>query len=122
MSTRRPELGLTQHPLPPLAPPWALRLGVRLRSLLHRAIDKLVPADVLVLERVVSVAVAHAIGAVARLRIADLLAGRPATAAELAVETGVDADALHRTLRLLASQGIFALRDDGRFEPNRRSR
>jgi len=118
-----PEQGLPAEPLPPfLAPAWALKVGVRVRDFLHRAVDKLVPAEVLVFEQVTSLAVAHALGAVARLRVADALDSGPATAAELAAKLSLDADALHRTLRLLASNGIFALTADGRFAHTRRSR
>ncbi len=119
---RPSEHGLSREAQPPLLPGWALRLGVRARAFLHRAVDKLVPADVLVFERVTSLAVTHALGAVARLRIADALDDGPATAEELGAKLSLDADALHRTLRLLASVGIFELRSDGRFEHNRRSR
>jgi hypothetical protein len=114
---------LSSKPLPPLAPPWALKLWGRLRSIAHRAIDALVPAEVLVFERVTSLAVSHALGAVARLRVADALSDAPATAAELAqrLDLRVEVDALHRTLRMLASNGIFELRRDGRFVHNRRS-
>jgi hypothetical protein len=99
-----------------------LRVGTRLRTLLHRAVDRLVPAEVLVFERVTSLALCHALGAVARQRVADALDAGPKSAAELAAQLSLDADALHRTLRMLASAGIFHLRTDGRFEHNRRSR
>ena len=116
------EQGLPTEPLPPLLPGWALKLGVKARSLLHRLVDRMVPAEVLIFEKVTSLAVTHALGAVARLRVADALDDGPRTAAELAQRLMLDADALHRTLRMLASVGIFELRSDGRFEHNRRSR
>ncbi|MBL8957121.1 MAG: hypothetical protein JNK82_40485 [Myxococcaceae bacterium] len=120
---RPSERGLPAERLPPFpAPAWALKLGVRVRDFLHRAVDTLVPAEVLVYEQVTSLAVTHALGAVARLRVADVLEAGPATAAELASRLSLDADALHRTLRLLASKDIFALTADGRFAHNRRSR
>ncbi len=120
---RPSESGLPAEALPPLlAPAWALRLGIRVRDLLHRAVDKLVPAEVLIWEHVTALAVTHALGAVARLRVADALEDSPLTAAELAARLSLDADALHRTLRLLASKGIFELTQDGRFQHNRRSR
>ncbi|MGI9071309.1 MAG: methyltransferase [Bryobacteraceae bacterium] len=49
----------------------------------------------------------HALSAVAKLGIADLLEGGPHTTAELARELKVVEDALYRTLRALASQGVF---------------
>jgi hypothetical protein len=53
----------------------------------------------------------------ARLGIADRLAGGPSTAAELAAETGADADALFRVLRALASLGVFSQDAEDRFGP-----
>ncbi len=49
----------------------------------------------------------QALRAVAELGIADLLASGEQTADELAKASGVNADALYRTLRLLASEGVF---------------
>lgn len=57
----------------------------------------------------------------ARLGIADALMDGPRSAAELARATGVDALALHRVLRLLASVGIFSLDSAGRFSNTRLS-
>lgn len=51
----------------------------------------------------------------AELRIPDLLAGGALTADELALETGVDRDALGRVLRATASVGVLAEEDGGRF-------
>jgi SAM-dependent methyltransferase len=53
--------------------------------------------------------------AVAKLGIADLLAGGPRSAGELASQTGTDPRALHRVLRVLASEGIFAETEGGAF-------
>jgi hypothetical protein len=49
----------------------------------------------------------QALGVVARLGIADLLAGGPRSSDDLARTTGSDPGALHRVLRLLASEGVF---------------
>jgi hypothetical protein len=49
-----------------------------------------------------------ALGTVADLRIADALAAGPRPVDDLARESGADADTLHRVLRALASDGIFA--------------
>ncbi|GAA4061055.1 methyltransferase [Actinomadura miaoliensis] len=56
-----------------------------------------------------------AVHAVARLRVADHLAGGPRTAAELAELTGTDAPYLERVLHFMASLGLFAVESDGRF-------
>jgi O-methyltransferase domain/Dimerisation domain len=50
----------------------------------------------------------RAVAIVADLGVADALAAGPRPVAELARETGADADILHRLLRALASDGIFA--------------
>lgn len=57
----------------------------------------------------------QAIYVAAELGIADLLAGGPRAADDLAGATGAHAPSLYRVLRLLASAGVFAETDDGRF-------
>jgi SAM-dependent methyltransferase len=60
--------------------------------------------------------VSQAIYVAAELGIADLLASGPRTADDLASAAGAHAPALYRVLRLLASEGVFAETEDGRFE------
>ena len=57
--------------------------------------------------------VTRALGLVAELRIARALEAGPRPVSELAAETGADADTLHRLLRALASDGIFAEEEPG---------
>ena len=57
-----------------------------------------------------------ALGIVADLGIAEALAAGPRPVAELARESGVDGDGLHRVLRALASDGVFAEMEHGVFE------
>jgi hypothetical protein len=52
--------------------------------------------------------VTKALGVVADLGVADALAEGPRPVAELAREVGADPDVLHRLLRALASDGVFA--------------
>ena len=52
----------------------------------------------------------------AKLGLADRLSAGPRTAEELAAECGADARALYRLLRALASLGVFAEVEGGRFE------
>jgi C-methyltransferase len=59
---------------------------------------------------------AAAVGAAARLGIADLLTEGPRSSADLAVASGTSEPVLHRVLRLLASLGVFRQTPDGRFE------
>jgi hypothetical protein len=58
----------------------------------------------------------RALGIVAELGIADALADGPRSVSELARETSSDPDALHRLLRALASDGVFAETAPGVFE------
>jgi O-methyltransferase domain len=55
-------------------------------------------------------------GIVAELGVADALADGPRPVTEIAAEVGADADTLHRYLRALASEGVFAEVDPGVFE------
>jgi O-methyltransferase domain/Dimerisation domain len=52
---------------------------------------------------------------VAKIGVADRLATGPSTAGDLAAATGVHPQALYRVLRALASLGVFAEDDRGRF-------
>jgi O-methyltransferase domain/Dimerisation domain len=55
------------------------------------------------------------LGVAADLGVADALAGGPRSVAELAEENRADADTLHRILRALASDGVFAEDEPGVF-------
>ncbi|MBO1413652.1 methyltransferase [Streptomyces sp. FH025] len=56
-----------------------------------------------------------ALRAAAEVGVADHLADGPRTPAELAAATGTDARALYRVLRLLATRGVVAEDEQGRF-------
>ena len=60
--------------------------------------------------------ISQMIGVAAKLKIADFLQDGPRQASELARVTEVNADALYRLLRALASVGVFAEGSDGRFQ------
>jgi hypothetical protein len=55
------------------------------------------------------------VAVVSELRVADALAGGPRPVEEVAREVGADADTLHRLLRALASDGVFAEEERGVF-------
>jgi SAM-dependent methyltransferase len=59
--------------------------------------------------------VTRALALAADLRVAQALADGPRPVSELAREAGADPDALHRILRALASDGIFAEEESGVF-------
>ena len=74
-------------------------------------------------ERATSIAQTAILGAVCEHDIPDLLEERGALDAEaIAKARDLDADAVHRTMRALATLGIFVMRSDGTFENNRLSR
>ncbi|ORW34269.1 hydroxyneurosporene methyltransferase [Mycobacterium paraense] len=73
------------------------------------------PAEVMQ-ELILAAWVSQGITAVADLRVADALSAGPLPIDELAGRVGADADALGRLLRALISKGIFARRDDGRYQ------
>lgn len=58
----------------------------------------------------------RALGIVAELGVADALADGPKPVTELAREVGAESDTLHRLLRALASDGVFAEAEPGVFE------
>ncbi len=80
-----------------------------LRRLLTRAANALVPAQVVLLERISGAAVTQLLAAVSRLGIPDLLAEGPRTAEALAASTKTHPESLARVLRALAAGGLFEL-------------
>ena len=67
------------------------------------------------LQMILGFRVTQIIYVAAKLGIADLVSTGPKTAATLAEETGTHAPTLYRLLRALASVGIFAEDQEGRF-------
>jgi hypothetical protein len=55
------------------------------------------------------------LGLVADLRVADALGSEARAVEDVAQEVGADADTLHRVLRALASEGVFAEEEPGVF-------
>ena len=100
-------------------PPGLARAVLRMRERLHRLADALVPAELVAAEKALGVATTLAIGVAARARLADALAGGPKSSAALATATGLNPDALERTLRALCSIGVFARLRDGRYRNTR---
>jgi hypothetical protein len=66
--------------------------------------------------------IARALHLVAEIGVADHLDGEPRTAEELAADTHLNPDALHRVLRLVETRGIFAADADGRWQHTGTSR
>ena len=74
------------------------------------------PLQAVMLNLTIGYWVARLIHIAAKLKLADLLKDGPRTAAHLATATGVHAPALYRVLRALASIGVFAETNRGRFK------
>jgi SAM-dependent methyltransferase len=66
------------------------------------------PAPLVLLEKILGSITTQAISVAAQLEIAEVLAGGPLTATQIAEKVGADPDAVYRLLRFLASQSIFA--------------
>ncbi|MFI8233792.1 methyltransferase [Streptomyces sp. NPDC085900] len=99
----------------PLPPARVVRVVEGVRTGLQRLVRKLAPAPFSLLEMVQGAMLSQAIYAAAQLRVAEALQGGPLPVAQLAERVGAHPDTLQRLLRLLASNGIFAERKDGRF-------
>ena len=103
----------------PFVPPvFLVNAALRLRRLLLRAADAVVPAYLPVMDRFMGAATTSLLHSAAELRIADHLVDGPLGAAELAKRTGVDADVLERKLLGLCSVNVFRREPDGRFSNN----
>jgi O-methyltransferase domain/Dimerisation domain len=72
-------------------------------------------SETAILDLVIGFWSACAVATTARLGIADHLARGPRTAAQLAAGLGLDADALFRLLRAVASLGVLSRDREGRF-------
>jgi DNA-binding transcriptional ArsR family regulator len=105
--------------MPPVPPPPVVDAALALRRLLLLAADSLLPPWAAVWDRTMGVARTEVIGTIAELGVADELSGGKLTAAELASRLGVDADALHRVLRVAAADGLLKLDRRGRFRLTR---
>lgn len=105
--------------MPPIPPPPVVDAALALRRLLLRAADGLLPPWAAVWERTMGIERTHVIGTLAELGVPDALAGGRATAAELAARLDVDADTLHRLLRVAALDGIVRVDRRGRFRLTR---
>lgn len=74
-----------------------------------------VPPQAVMMQLINGKLVSRCVSIAAELSIADRLRDGPKDAATLAEETGTDADALYRMLRMLAGLGVFVELPAGRF-------
>jgi O-methyltransferase domain len=105
--------------VPAVPPPPVVDAALALRRVLLRAADSLLPPWAAVWDRTMGVVRTEIIGVLASLGVADELADGPLTASELAARLDVDADALHRVMRVASADGLFKLDRRGRFRLTR---
>lgn len=117
------ELALSSEPFPAAPPGFLVRCVLGLRRFLLQLADRLSPAELAVFDHSTGIASTALIGAVARYAIPDFLARHgPSSADAIASGLGLNADAVHRSLRALANRGVFSMSDEGEFRNNRLSR
>ena len=98
------------------APPrGAVRVALKLRGVLQRAADAMVPPEVSAYEEAISFFRTRVAGALVELGVIDAIGDGERSAADLAAELDLHADTLHRTLRLAAANGLVAIDVEGRF-------
>lgn len=106
--------------MPDRAPPRPVaRAVLAARLALERLGDRLLPSELTALQKSIGFAPAFTMRALAELEIPEALGDRPRTAKEIAVEKGLDADALHRVMRYAALHGLLKLDPGGRFRITR---
>jgi hypothetical protein len=104
-------------------PPRAIDAAFALRRTLLRAADLLLPAWAAAWDKTMGLGRTQVIGAIAELGVADVLASEgPLTAADLAARLDVNADALHRVLRVAAVENFLRVDRRGRFKLTRLGR
>lgn len=96
-------------------PQRALRATLALRERLLQMADALVPAELVAYERATAFFATRVAAALVELGVLDAIGDGERTASELAAELDLDADNLHRTLRLAAAQRLVRINGDGRF-------
>ena len=94
-----------------LPPVRVAAAATSVRTAVQGLTRRMVPPPIGVLELMTGLIEANTLYAVARLGVADVLAGGPRTAADVAAELGTHPDATFRLLRAAAGYGL--LRQDG---------
>jgi hypothetical protein len=106
---------------PRIPPTPVVKRAFSLRNRLRRAADRMLPPQALAAERMFAAAEVKLLGVACELSVPDALAGGRADAPELAKRLELDADALERVLRYLASRGWLDRSRAGAYALNARS-
>jgi hypothetical protein len=91
------------------------RFADSIRNQVLKATRSVVPPQIALMEMIHSAWNSQALYAGAKLGIPDVLADGPKSAQQVSVEIGADTDGVARLMRHLATMGLFAILDDGRF-------
>ncbi len=91
-------------------PPAAVGFALRLRRLLQRAGDRLLPPEGLAWEKVTALQTTSVIAALVEVGAFDALERGPASAAALAAELDLHADTLERVMRQAVDEGLLRRR------------
>jgi hypothetical protein len=106
--------------MPDRAPPRPIaRAVIATRVALERVGERILPAEIALLNRSMGFAPMYTMRALAELEIPEALGDQKRTAEEIAAEKGLDADALHRVMRYAALYDLFKLDGQGRFRITR---
>lgn len=108
-----------RSPRTQVPPKVAVHAAMKLRRLLLRAADRVLPSELAVLEHSAGFSVSYLLAAIVDLGVPDELASGPRTAEELATALQCNADALHRALRMGAVHNLVRLDRQGRFHATR---
>lgn len=106
---------LTPRPLPSAPPAVVVRGVLWLHHTLQALVRRLLPAEVQIAETATALAWTHALAAIVRAGVADVLDAEPRSAADMAAQLRLNPDLLHRALRAMATRGLFQMDADGRF-------
>lgn len=99
-------------------PAKAARAVEFIRYQVYRLHQRMMPAPVVMLEKIQGAWFAQVITVAAELGIADTLVAGPLSATDIANRVSADPDAVGRLMRSLSGEGIFKQRRDGRYQLN----
>ena len=100
------DVSLSGRTFPDAPPAGVVRALLWLRSTVHRLARALGPAELSVFEQTTAGALLHVLAALIRTGVPEALRNGPLSAEQLAERTGLNADALFRTLRAVSGQEL----------------
>ncbi|MCK4763629.1 MAG: hypothetical protein KAW12_15620 [Candidatus Aminicenantes bacterium] len=108
-----------EHGKPKTPPAFLTNIALSIVDFLKKLQRKLIPPQTVLLNYAIgNIVINRSIYVAVELGIADQLKDGPKSIAQLAGETGGDADTLYRIMRTLTSEGIFKAKKNKHFETN----